>query len=682
MKLPELLAPAGNAETAVAAYEAGADAVYCGLGKFKARERAENFTPETLGKVLEFAHSKGRKLYLTLNTLIKENELPQVVEYLGELVKLSPDALIVQDLGVVQLVKKYFPELVLHGSTQMGIHNSAGVAAAAQMGLQRVILERQITLEELRRIAAVSPVELEVFVHGSLCCSLSGRCLLSSFMGGWSGNRGKCKQPCRRAWQTAAGEEFALSPKDLYGLDLIPEFAETGIASLKIEGRLRSPDYVWKTVRAYRMMLDALPGCSAEVRADAEQLLRSTATRNPSQGFYFARDWKKLLDTKRIGAFGTVAAQVEKVTSRGLVVSTVNRLHLGDRLRLVPPDGGEGESFSLIRMESAPGTAATLLLPGKKGFLPGEFKAEKGFLLYKIGENGFDFSRQTAALPPLRHPLKLELKLSRERWLVRCEGIGEVWEKTVDFAPADKRPFSREQALAEFSSGVPLPWYVKETNCRIEGNFFVPASSCKQLRREFWEWAAKRLSVEEKFSSVPQKLMQFYLDYKALQHAEMPLPEGKCYRIPGFVAEGRLAEEKSRIQKAYADGTRFFVTGGIHGLELLKGLENISVGAEFPLPVCNSQAVALLKEYGVCCVEPEPELDRKALGLLAEYSPLPFRENREPLPLLATRLKLSGGTWLDRRKRAFTVRYDEREELSKLYSADDARLVFSENEWL
>ena len=167
---PELLAPAGNLETAFAAYDAGADAVYCGLGKFNARERAQNFTPDSLARLLDYAHGRGRKLYLTLNTLVKETELSEVAAYLAELAKLRPDALIVQDLGVLNLAREYFPSLVLHASTQMGIHNSAGVATAARLGIRRVILERQVTLDELRKIAARSTLELEVFIHGSLCC--------------------------------------------------------------------------------------------------------------------------------------------------------------------------------------------------------------------------------------------------------------------------------------------------------------------------------------------------------------------------------------------------------------------------------------------------------------------------------------------------------------------------------
>ena len=186
--VPELLAPAGNLETALAAFDAGADAVYGGLAKFNARERAANFSAADLGRLLDYAHSRGRRVYLTFNTLLKESELGEAAEFLAELAKLRPDALIVQDLAVIRLCRSYFPELTLHASTQMGIHNSAGIAAAACRGIARVILERQVTLEELRAMAENSPVELEVFVHGSLCCSLSGRCLLSSALGGWSGN--------------------------------------------------------------------------------------------------------------------------------------------------------------------------------------------------------------------------------------------------------------------------------------------------------------------------------------------------------------------------------------------------------------------------------------------------------------------------------------------------------------
>ena len=186
-KICELLAPAGNPECALAAIDAGADAVYCGLGRFNARCRAENFDSEKLGALIDFMHSKGKRLYLTFNTLLFEDELEAAGEMLSDLVQLAPDALIVHDPGVIRMAKRYFPSLVLHSSTQMGIHNSAGVRAMAGMGVERVILERQIPLHELEKIVRNAPVEIEVFIHGSLCCSLSGRCLLSAELCGGSG---------------------------------------------------------------------------------------------------------------------------------------------------------------------------------------------------------------------------------------------------------------------------------------------------------------------------------------------------------------------------------------------------------------------------------------------------------------------------------------------------------------
>ena len=411
--VPELLAPAGNLETALAAFDAGADAVYGGLAKFNARERAANFSPDELGKLLRYAHGNGRRVYLTFNTLLREEELDEAAEFLAELARLRPDALIVQDLAVVELCRNYFPQLVLHASTQMGIHNSAGVAAAAALGIRRVILERQLTLEELRRIAAASPVELEVFVHGSLCCSLSGRCLLSSALGGWSGNRGKCKQPCRRSYEAGKRRGFLLSPKDLEGGDLLPEFRRLGIASLKVEGRLRGPEYVWKTVHAYRMLLDSPEDPAVE--EEARQLLRSTATRRPSSGFFRREEWKTLIDSERPGVFGVRVGTVGKVSRSGLSVRTEGRLHLGDRLRLVPPDGGEGNTFSLISLRFR-GADTVRVRAGVECFLPGEFAAAPGFLLYKIGENGFDFSRRASTLPAGRQAVAVTLRCSATRW--------------------------------------------------------------------------------------------------------------------------------------------------------------------------------------------------------------------------------------------------------------------------
>ena len=229
----ELLAPASNLSTALTAFECGADSVYAGLQKFNARERGDNFDYDSFGELVSYSRSKGKKVYLTLNTLLKESELSEVSSLLHIVADIRPHAVIVQDLGLLMMLRECFPLLPIHASTQMAVHNSAGVELLASLGVERVILERQLTLEEVKETIANSPIEVEVFGHGALCCSLSGVCLLSSWMGGWSGNRGRCKQPCRRRFHSQKGNGFFFSTRDLFTLDILTELEEAGAAAIK-----------------------------------------------------------------------------------------------------------------------------------------------------------------------------------------------------------------------------------------------------------------------------------------------------------------------------------------------------------------------------------------------------------------------------------------------------------------
>ena len=304
----ELLAPAGNLECALAAFDAGADAVYCGLKRFNARERTENFTFEEMSRLLAYAHKLNRHVYVTFNTLIKEDELDEAAQELARLEQLRPDAIIIQDLGIARIAREYFPKLVLHGSTQMGLHNSAGLAYAGKLGLSRVILERQTTLAELEQIMrSKPPVEVEIFIHGALCCCISGTCLLSSWLGGWSGNRGKCKQPCRRRHRSADGNGFFLSAQDLGTPELIPRLMKSGAASFKIEGRLRRADYVTNVVTAYRMLMDAASKSDEDFRMklpEAKNCLARTYGRKWSPGYYTKESAASLIKHDAMGVSG------------------------------------------------------------------------------------------------------------------------------------------------------------------------------------------------------------------------------------------------------------------------------------------------------------------------------------------------------------------------------------------
>jgi len=253
---PELLAPVGNVESFYAALNGGADAVYMGLQEFNARGRASNFTKPLLQLAVQKAHEKKIKVYITLNILIKNKEIDQLIDVLTFLDSLKVDGIIIQDWGVYYIAHNYFPKLVLHASTQMSNHNSAGVNYGASKGIIRTVLARELTMPELELITKHSKADLEVFVHGALCYSFSGMCLFSSYAGGQGANRGICKQSCRRIYQERDHQHTLFSLKDNQQIENVQKLIELGVHSLKIEGRMKSADYVFQVCKAYRMVLD------------------------------------------------------------------------------------------------------------------------------------------------------------------------------------------------------------------------------------------------------------------------------------------------------------------------------------------------------------------------------------------------------------------------------------------
>lgn len=254
----ELLAPAGNFDCLVAAVQNGADAVYLAGKSFGARSFADNFDISELEKAVDYCHVRGVKVYVTVNTLVLDDELEQLVLYMSELSQMGVDAIIVQDLGVLELAGKYVPELPIHVSTQMTIHNHKGIEFLKKYNVKRVVLSRELSLEDIKNISENVDIELEVFGHGALCMCYSGQCLLSSIIGGRSGNRGKCAQPCRLPYSANEKKDksFIMSLKDLISLEHINYMSEIGIASLKIEGRMKGPAYVAAVVRVYRKYID------------------------------------------------------------------------------------------------------------------------------------------------------------------------------------------------------------------------------------------------------------------------------------------------------------------------------------------------------------------------------------------------------------------------------------------
>ncbi|MDR0876957.1 MAG: U32 family peptidase [Treponema sp.] len=358
----ELLAPAGSPEALDAAIGEGADAVYLGLKNFNARMRSANFAYSQFEGALKSLHRMGKKIYVTVNTVFEQREADRMYQLLKYLAALGPDGLIVQDFGVVQMVRENFPSLKLHASTQMNIASARGANALSKFGVSRVVLARELTLEEIRDIRADTNAELEVFVHGALCVSASGLCLFSSYLGGKSANRGMCTQACRRFYRRDDEGGYYFSPSDLQLLEKTPELAAAGVSSFKIEGRMKSAEYVGAVVSAYRMVIDAVAGENEEkIQESITQglkILRNDFAR-PKTAFYTGPDinW---LDPDQAGGTGISLGKLLKVKGaaagewRGFINPASDPPAAGDSIRLHKADDSSRVSHKL-KLAGKPG---------------------------------------------------------------------------------------------------------------------------------------------------------------------------------------------------------------------------------------------------------------------------------------------------------------------------------------
>lgn len=306
-KLPELLAPAGSPEALRAAIKSGADAVYMGASGFNARIGAANFTPESLGYEIARAHEAGVRIYLTLNTLVYDREISDMLKTAEAAYLAGADALIVADLGVASILRRTFPDLPLHASTQMSGHNLDSARELARLGFERMVIARETSRENLELICRSSPIEIEAFVHGALCVCHSGQCLFSSIVGGRSGNRGLCAQPCRLPYSDGrGGKGYPLSLKDLSLASHLPELIEMGVSSLKVEGRMKPPEYVAGVISIWRRLLDEGRGANAEeMRRLAEIFSRQGFT----DGYYIGNIGKNMLGIRTEGDKARSASQ-------------------------------------------------------------------------------------------------------------------------------------------------------------------------------------------------------------------------------------------------------------------------------------------------------------------------------------------------------------------------------------
>ncbi|WP_338826685.1 DUF3656 domain-containing U32 family peptidase [Neomoorella thermoacetica] len=510
MNKPELMAPAGNQEALKAAIANGADAVYLGGRQFNARAGADNFDRDGILAALDYAHERGCRVYVTVNILLADRELPAAMDYLYFLGAARVDGVIVQDLGLAHLARRLLPELPLIGSTQMTVTNAAGVKYLEQLGFKRVVLARELSLDDIRAIREQVELELEAFVHGALCFSYSGQCLLSSMIGGRSGNRGRCAQPCRLAYTLVdeaghpleAKPEHLLSTRDLYTLDRIPDLLAAGVTAFKIEGRLRRPEYVAVVTRAYRRVIDrylADPrgfAVSPAERAEVAQIFN----RDFTPGYLDGDPGVELMGYGRPSNRGLYLGRAGRRQGERWLVRLEAPLRRGDGLDVWVSRGGhQGIVVHHIWQEgrevpqALPGTTVALELP--PATRPGDriFKTSDVELLEEVRRT-YTSPREEPRVPLTMavrgrpgDPLELE---------VVDPGGNRVQARTaVAAAVAKRHPLDMATLTAQLGRLGNTPYRLDRLVAHLEGPVMVPLSELNRLRREaIEELRQKRLS--------------------------------------------------------------------------------------------------------------------------------------------------------------------------------------------
>ncbi|MBM9520489.1 U32 family peptidase [Desulforhopalus vacuolatus] len=613
----ELLAPVGTLENFQAALNGGADAVYVGAPKFNARNPARELTHGEIQAIVDRSHQLGKKVYFAVNSLILEQELPEVIASLALFAKMDPDALIVQDFGLVNLARRYFPELKLHGSTLMTVHNSEGVRELQHLGFERAVLARELTLKEIETITRRSgDMQLEIFIHGAMCFSFSGLCIFSSYLGGRSGLRGRCVQPCRRAYSTTYTSgcsergnrektrkgKYLFSMNDLNGLEAVSTLAQLGVSSLKIEGRLRSANYVETVVRAYRTVLDALQEDGSEgpdfpqALAEGERLSEMALSRRTESGYFFSPQPAEAITPMVSGNMGTHLGRFTTVKTGGGVsvcrLTLQGSLRRGDRLRLHLEPSGERIAFRLKQLfvgaeereEAVKGERASLQLP------PNFTVPETGHIeVFRVDGAPVPFNAGGMHLKEAQEKVDTFTASGRREVERIIEEVGYGQEQFID-EPAKGR---QRERLREKSLGV--DWWLKVDH------------------PEVLSW---------RFPFTPDRLL-FSFEKKMLVTAgKLRRDLGKRSRtviwaLPPLFMENDLSRIRKQINILIRTGFRSFQLSHPSQIHLF-GRERVHLFGNYTLNVMNSVTAQFYAGQGLEGVMASIELDRISLSRLLD----------------------------------------------------------------
>jgi len=628
----ELLAPAGTLPAFEAAIEAGADAVYIGAPGLNARALARDFTLAEIAVMTGHAHDRGKRLYVAMNSLMKEEEIPLALETLSVLARIGPDALILQDLGILYLVRRFFPQLKVHASTLMTVNNSMATEYLKGLGFERIVLARELSLAEIGAIHRRSDVPLEIFIHGAMCFSYSGLCRFSSLHGGKSSLRGQCVQPCRRRydWLSSGkrsagvkggkGGGYFFSMNDLSGIEHLAEARAAGVVSLKIEGRLRSVAYVRNTVRAYRLALDALdapPAPRVAMLEEARRHLDAALGRKRASGFLLAGREDQLIVPRLSGSTGEVIGKVVRLdeprgarAERTIALQVVLQapVRLGDRLRLYEERTGDRTSFTLRSLEikgkkvdrASAGQTVTIK---PADIEPGSLRQPFHGILFRVDISGrTEKSPSTLArkaahlhLPPI-DPAALSMLLADLAIAPRGEPAGGI-RGAARHQPGRKNP--------EPGRTAPPEWWLK-----------VQSPEALALRYPF--------KVTRVLLDLNQRTAEQYFQTR---HRSKAGQASLVWALPPIIHEEQLPWYRDTVRQLRLQGAKRFQISHIGQVALFADGgqpstdSTLELYGDYTCNVLNSAALRMYAASGLAGVQFSLETDRSTLAAaLAHFS--------------------------------------------------------------
>lgn len=640
----ENLAPAGNWDALRSAVAAGADAVYLGYAAYSARAGAGNFDEQQLRDAVRFAHLHHVRVHVTVNTLIKDGEMAGVVDVLRLLSEIRVDAVLVQDLGVLRMARRCFPDLPIHASTQMAIHNATGVRFCRNQGMTRAVLARECSAAEIA-LAAKEGIEIEVFGHGAQCVAVSGECLFSSVVGGRSGNRGRCAQPCRLLYTYRGKTAAWLSPRDVCMRDDLPELNKAGVASIKLEGRLKRPEYVATIANSYRNAIDAMDNGHFRKADEAEMTgLRQIFSRGGfMRGYAMGAEDAGVIDPARVSHGGVKIGRVEFAAGNMARVRLERSLDDGDGLQIRTAQG-DAELIYAGHDTEAGQIAVVRLRP--------DIRTKAGDEVYRLtSEKQLQWAR-SLAIPAIPADMALIAYPGKPLALTMTDGESSVTVTGDTVAPAQSRAMSEEDAQRSLGKLSDTPFSLRTLTVQTAGAF-VPVSALNQLRREacqqlaeariaaFTRKAGREEPVDDLIypdtPDVPSMaivrtreqadamqgaadlLVWYPEDFRAdaLESGLRDMPDSVWLQLP-TVCEEKTLDLLSDFVQRNAGKLGGIVLGSVGQLGRTW---NVPMGAGSGIPVMNRRAAQFLLEQGCRFVTASSELSGAELRTLMQNHP-------------------------------------------------------------